>query len=153
MIENNSLHRRSFLKGLNSAQLNAISLAAEEVTYEKGTLVFADDAPANMLCILLEGGVDLFYVTEGQDGKLRELVVGEINPDEAFGLSALTEPHVYRAAARAARRSRVLTIDAVKLRALCAGDLQLAYQLALRVAETAMDRLYSTQIMLAAEAI
>jgi CRP-like cAMP-binding protein len=153
MIANNSLHWRPFFKGLNSAQLNAISLLAQEVTYEKGALVFPEDAPATVLCILLEGSVDLFCVTEGQDGKVRELVVGEINPDEAFGLSALIEPHVYRAAARAATRSRVLAIDAVKLRALCAADLQLAYQLVLRVAEAAMDRTYSTQVMLAAEAI
>jgi CRP-like cAMP-binding protein len=153
MTANNSLHWRSFFKALNSAQLDAISLAAEEVTYEEGALVFAENAPATMLCILLEGEVDLFCVTEGEDSKLRELVVGSINPDEAFGLSALIGPHIYRAAARAATRSRVLTIDAVKLRALCAADVQLAYQLALRVAETAMDRMYSTQVMLAAEAI
>jgi CRP-like cAMP-binding protein len=153
MITDNSLHWRSFFKGLSSAQLNAISTAAEEATYEKGELVFAEEAPANTLCILLEGSVALVCVTEGDDAKLRELVVGEINPDEAFGLSALVEPHIYRAAARAATRSRVLKINAVKLRALCAADSQLAYQLVLRVAETTMDRLYSTQVMLAAGAI
>jgi len=153
MVTNNSLQWHSFFRGLNSEQLSAVSLAAKEITCEKGELLFAEDAPANMLCLLVEGGVDLFCLTEGKDARLRELAVGAITSGEAFGLSALIEPHIYRAGARASARSRVLTVDAEKLRALCAADGELACHLISRVAETAMERLYSTQVQLAGEEI
>ena len=150
MVSTELLRRYPFFRELTSAQLSAVAALADEIAYEPGALLFEQNTPASKLCLLLAGSVDLFVMNEGQSTHQRELVVGEISPGEAFGLSAVVEPHQYRAAARASARSRVLTLQAKKLQALFVSDPQLKCQLIQRVAETAMERLYSTQVQLAA---
>src|SRR5512139_394490 len=101
MVSIELLRHYPFFRGLTNGQLSAIAMVADEITYEKGTLLFEQNAPASVLCLLLEGGVDLSCVMNEGDAKLRrELVVGEISSGEAFGLSAVIEPYQYRATAR-----------------------------------------------------
>lgn len=149
MVYFGDLQHYHFFEKLTDVQLRKVAALAEEITVEKGTILFDEDNPADKLCLLMEGGVDLYCVS----GTERELEVGGINVGEVFGLSALIEPYKYHAAARVSARSRILKVDATGLRALCAADLQLAYYLVHGVARAAMERLYSTQILLAAEGL
>ena len=76
--------------------------------------------------------------------------VGEINPGEPFGVSALIKPHVLTSKAWSTKPSRALKIDALAMRNLFEKDPQMAYALTLNAAQAAIERLHATRVQLAA---
>ena len=155
MISPELLRRYPFFAFLDDTQQKALVMISEEISVEEGTIIFQEGQPANALYLLIEGDVDLYFVPDGGNHHaLREpILVGEINPGEPFGLSALIEPYALNATARVARDSRVLKIEASALRALCEVDSRLGYALMRQVARSALERLAFTRIQLAAERV
>lgn len=154
MISPEVLRRYPFFGGLTDAQLREISMITEEETIEKGSVILPDKKPADKLCLLLDGSVDLVYsnVDELRLSPVppKELQAGEINPGEIFGISALIDPYVYSATARAAMKSRILIIDAPKLRKLITEDTSLENHLLKQTMHALMERLSATRVQLAA---
>jgi CRP/FNR family cyclic AMP-dependent transcriptional regulator len=89
-------------------------------------------------------------VDEHEPERRKEFVVGTINPGELLGISAVIEPHIYTATAIAINESRMLKIDAVSLRELCAANPDLDYGMQRMVAKATMERLHATRVQLAA---
>jgi CRP-like cAMP-binding protein len=108
-------------------------------------VLFHESDPAEFLYILEDGEVDI--VTELPDGT--QCVVDTLIARDVLCWSALVEPHETTAAAIAHQPSRLLAIDAVHLRALCAKDHTLGYHLMTEVARVLRERLKSSQIQLA----
>jgi CRP-like cAMP-binding protein len=152
MVSPELLRRYPFFGPLDDARLKAVAMIAEEETVPAGTILLRENEPAGQLFLLIDGAVDLFgsVADAYRPGEYKEFALGEVNPGEPFGISALIEPHKLTTSARAAKRSRLLRIDAVALRALFEQDLQLAYLLTRQVAKAAMERLNATRIQLAA---
>ena len=121
-----------------------LSIAGEEI--------FQESNPAESLYLLEEGSIDLYFtVIDNFHPELRkEFSIGEINPGEPFGISALIEPYALTATARVSSPSRVIRINAVSLRATMDTDQSLAYALMQKIAKAAIDRLNDTRIQLAA---
>lgn len=149
MVSPELLRRYKFFGLLEDAQLKVAAMLAEEVTCPPGTVLFQQDTATPAVYVLLEGDVDLFCRL-GEARQPQEVLVGEINAGEVFGLSALIEPYQGVASARAVAASRLLKFEAPRLRAACAADNRLANGLLAAVAKTALERLYSTRIQLAA---
>lgn len=152
MISPELLRRYPFFGFLDEAQLRAVAMLAEDERHAQGDIIFEIEGPANALYLLVEGGVEHSYVVvERNDHPIRkEFFVGEINPGEIFGFSALIEPYVYSATCRASVPSRLIKIEAAGLRAVCEVDPQLAYGLMRQVAKAVMSRLTDTRIQLVA---
>jgi CRP-like cAMP-binding protein len=152
MISPELLRRYPFFGALSDAQLKAIAQIAEEVSFEKGVTLFKECDPAEIIGLLTEGSIDLYYcVGEELNSETRkEFLVGEINPGEIFAVSALIDPYQYSATARAAQHSKVIKIEAAALRRLLEGDCDLGFKLMKQVAKTAMERLAYTRVQLAA---
>jgi CRP-like cAMP-binding protein len=151
MISPEILRRYPFFGPLNDAQLKAIAMIAEEVTFEKGETLFNERKTAEALFLLMEGSIDLYYTIEEEHPELRkEFPVGEINPGEPFGISALIEPYVLTSTARASAPTHVIMISASSLRALCEVDKDLAFVFMRQVAKAALERLNATRVQLAA---
>lgn len=152
MISPELLRRYVFFRNLQEPQLKAIAMLSDEVTVAQGETLFEIDQNANTLYLLLEGRIDLKYLVVDRDDPSNRQVydVGEINPGEAFGISALIEPYRYTSSASAGQESRVLKIDAKALRAYCTGQPEVGLLLLQHVAQTAMARLHDTRIQLAA---
>jgi cAMP-binding proteins - catabolite gene activator and regulatory subunit of cAMP-dependent protein kinases len=114
MISPELLRRYVFFRNLQEPQLKAIAMLADEVTVAVGETLFEIDQNADTLYLLLEGRIDLKYLVVDRDDPTNRQVydVGEINPGEAFGISALIEPYRYTSSATAGQESRVLKIDA-----------------------------------------
>ena len=108
MISPEILRRYPYFGILSSSQLYAIADIAEEVAFEKGQTIFEECQPANELYLLLNGGVDFFYKSEEEfhPKSSKEFSVGEVNPGEPFGLSALLEPYVLNLLLRLPRIAR-----------------------------------------------
>jgi CRP/FNR family cyclic AMP-dependent transcriptional regulator len=152
MISPELLRRYPFFGLLTEAQLKAIAMIAQETTFADGTQVFKEDARADMLYLLIQGSVDLYYTvdTEGVLDFTKEFLVGEINPGDVFGVSALIEPYRYTATAKADQNIRVISIDAVALRELLEQDPKMSCVIMHQVAKAYAERLQSTRIQLAA---
>jgi CRP/FNR family cyclic AMP-dependent transcriptional regulator len=152
MISPELLRRFPFFGNLENSQLVAISIIAEEETFDSGEEIFQERNPAGSLYLLEEGSIDLYFtVIDNFRPELRqEFSIGEINPGEPFGISALIEPHVLTATARVSFPSRVIRINAEALRAAMDTDQSLAYALMQKIAKAAIDRLNDTRIQLAA---
>jgi len=147
MIFPELLRRYPFFSCLNDAQQREIATVAKDVFCDSGTLLFEEGQAVEMLHFLLEGSIDLYYA--GSDNPLDQLLICEISPGEPFGISALIEPHTYTATARVSRPSRILKINAARLRTLCDADPWLGYALMRQVALVAMERLHCTRLQLA----
>jgi CRP-like cAMP-binding protein len=152
MISPELLRRYPFFGLLTDAQLKAIAMIAQEENISSGTQIFNEGNKADTFYLLLQGSVDLFYTvdTEGVLDFNKEFLVGEINPGEAFGISALVEPYIFSATAKADQNLRFIAIDAVALRALLEKDSKMSCVVMYQVAKVFAERLQSTRIQLAA---
>jgi CRP-like cAMP-binding protein len=152
MVSPELLRRYPFFANLNDAQLRAMAMIADELTFEAGSVVLIECEPADRLYLLLEGSIDLTYKSEEtyHPKETKVFPVGEINPGEIFGVSALIEPYEYNATAVASTASRVVKFDGNALRALLDLDYSLGCPIMRRIAKAIMDRLISTRVQLAA---
>jgi CRP-like cAMP-binding protein len=152
MISTELLRHYPFFGSLNDDQLRAIAMIAEEVTLENGETLFQEGQPADALYFLEEGCIDLYYtVVESPSLGFQEgIPVGEINPGEAFSISALIEPHILTSTARASKPGRMIKIDAKALLQLFKTDQRLAYLMTQQAAKAVFERLHTTRVQLAA---
>lgn len=152
MISTEILRRYPFFAGLTEAQLKAVAMLAQDISYPKDSTIFEECGEANRLFLLLEGSVDLFYRSQEEyhPTTTKNFFVGEINPGEMFGTSSIIEPYELNATARNPVNCRLVEIDAVELRKLMAGDLDLANKLLLAVIKTLKERIGAMRVQLAA---
>jgi CRP-like cAMP-binding protein len=150
MISPELLRRYPFFNFMNDSQLKAVAMIAEEITLEKDAIIFNAKESAQMLYFLEDGSATNFYIVGDGGITHKELYIGEINPGELFGISALIEPYIYTATMRADKKSRVIKIEAASLRALCEVDARLAYAFMQATSKSVMQRLEDTRVQLAA---
>jgi CRP-like cAMP-binding protein len=152
MISPEILRRYPFFGHLEPGQLKAIAMIAEEMGFQKNDFLLEEGQPANSLFLLVDGNIDLIFISKDEFHPEHSKVfnVGEINPGEVFGISALIEPYIYSSTAQATSVGKCLKIDAVALRALFELDQRLGCTLTRQVAKAAMERLAATRVQLAA---
>jgi len=152
MISPEILRRFQFFSGLDDNQLKGLAMVAEEREAAAESTLFEEGSPAAKLYLLLEGSIDLYIKSEEANDPTsrRDFAVGEINPGEMFGLSALLEPYKCKVTARVPLPGKMIEFDGASLRALMQVDRGLASQLMYQTAKTLMERLISTRVQLAA---
>ena len=151
MISPERLRQFPFFGLLNEGQLTEISMISKEESFEGGEVMFRESEPASTLYFLFEGSIDLYYTIAGiKNLASKGISVGEINPGEPFGISALIEPYLLTATAYVSKPSQVLAIDALALRALFKKDHKLARIITHQAAKAAIERLHATRVQLAA---
>lgn len=152
MISPELLRRYPFFSMLTDDQLSEVAMIAIEESLDSGRVVFWEGEKAETLYFLLDGCVDLYYtVGEQKHQKIEKgIPVGEINPGESFGISALIEPYVLTATGHVSKASQVVKIDAAALRGLFKKDRKLALLFTHQAAKAAINRLHATRVQLAA---
>jgi CRP/FNR family transcriptional regulator, cyclic AMP receptor protein len=152
MISPELLRRFPFFGQLTEADLKSIAMICEEQEIKAGTVILEECGVADTLYFLIDGSVDLTYKSEEEfyPKTHKEFDVGEINPGEPFGISAMIDPYRLNATAKAARDCRLIAIDAVPLRSLMEENCRLGFVLLKQISKATMERLASTRILLAA---
>jgi CRP/FNR family cyclic AMP-dependent transcriptional regulator len=146
MISPQILRRYPYFAGVSEESLKAIAMIAEEKVIPAGTQVFSEGDPALTLSFIETGEVDVQYVLgDGAHCTVDTLVDGDI-----LGWSALVEPYKATAISTTRTNTRLIAINAPKLRALCEEDQLLGYRLMTKVAELLAHRLESARVQLAA---
>lgn len=152
MVSPELLRRFTFFGAFNEEQLKKISLIADEINVPAGAKLFDECEQANVFYFLIDGGIDLTYKSEEEfHSKIKKVFpVGEINPEEVFGISAVLSPYEYNATAITSKDSKLIKIDAEKLRQLMKEDPEFGYTMMHQVAKATMERLTYTRVQLAA---
>lgn len=101
--------------GLNEDHLRQVALISEKVSFEAGGELVVEEAPATHFCRLKSGAMDVMY-TFGDNRKVAAdvRVVGD-----AFGWSALLQPHRLTASCVGSRSGECIRIEGESLRKIC----------------------------------
>jgi CRP/FNR family cyclic AMP-dependent transcriptional regulator len=152
MVSPELLRRYPFFGELSAAQLKAVAMISEEITFNKEAIVFEEGHSGDSIYLLMDGEIDLFYRSEkeNQNKTRKELLAAVIDSGEIFAISGVIEPYIYTATARAVKNCRVLKIDSVALRGLMAKKCEMGYVIMRQIAKAAMERLEYTRVQLAA---
>jgi len=153
MLSPELLRRYPFFGQLTEAQLKDIAMIAEEINLAKGAEIYQEGSKADRLYLLMQGSVDLYFTAEAEGDKdfTKEFLVGEINPGDIFGVSALIDPYKHTATAKADQNIQIISIDAVAFRSLLGQDIKISSVIMHQVAKECAERLRLTRIQLAAE--
>jgi CRP-like cAMP-binding protein len=152
MISPELLRRYPFFSHLSDGHLKTIATLTNEIACKTDDPLFEIGQPADTFYFLMKGGVDLHYVIADRDRpeQSKDFFVGQVNPGEPVGISALIEPYCYTATALANSLCLLLEIEATGLRKLCAEDVKLDAILMRHIAKLAMSHLHETRIQLVA---
>jgi CRP-like cAMP-binding protein len=116
MISPEILKTFRLFDGLDNAELRSLSAIADQLSFERGAVIFTENTPAHALYLLLDGWVDILINTDAQ-GSRRELVT-ILTCGDLFGWSALIKPHVYAASAVCASPVKAIQMEGADLRRL-----------------------------------
>ena len=128
-------------------ELQDIASLCQSLTFKDGEHIFEAQSPAIYLYIISEGTVDLrFRVTYYEASQ--EITIDRKFRGEAFGWSALIEPHTYTLTAMAMKDSQLVRISEKDINKLCKENNRLGYIIMKNISEIVGERFYLIQKML-----
>ena len=144
MVSPELLRRFAFFAGFSDEQLKQLAMAGREQIAAVGETLFTEGKPAHNLYFVTEGEIEILNVGTGN----RESVaVSSLPAGELLGWSAVIEPHLYTATARATRPSRVIVFAGADLEQLMSDD-HFSCLLMKKIAQVIGQRLRDTRIQL-----
>ncbi|RMF32495.1 MAG: cyclic nucleotide-binding domain-containing protein [Chloroflexi bacterium] len=143
MVSPEILKRFPLCAGLDEEALRRLAAIAEEVSFPRGTLIFAEGEPADALYLLLDGWVDILINLDASGDRRGPVMI--LSPGELFGWSALVEPYIYTASALCAGPVSAIKFPGSALRRLCETDPRLGWVLITRVSRVIVSRLRATR--------
>ena len=143
MIEVTSaaLAAHPFLHGMSREHLTALGRAASDVTVPAGHRFFDDGGHANRFWLVQSGYATVDVHVPGQG----RVPIDTVGMGEMIGWSWLFSPYMWAFGAVAASPMEAFEFDARTVRACCASDSALGYEVTRRVAEVLTRRLKSTR--------
>jgi CRP-like cAMP-binding protein len=137
-----SLKSAPLFQGLSEEQLAIFEAIAKPMTAERGTRIIKEGDPARHLCIVRQGRVAIEMALERPDGSYTpRTTVASLGAGEAFGWSALVEPHVLTMSAYAIEPTELLMLEGHKVREVLEGNRQVGYVVMSNVAKLLTRRL------------
>ena len=138
-----AIERRShsFLKGLSSEQLDALSSIATRTRFKPGESILRQGETADRFYLIEDGRVSLDYELPRQ----RRVQIQEIGPGEALGWSWLARPYQWQFSATALDPVTVRAFHVADLRELFARDPKMGYAMMERAAQALLERLQATR--------
>ncbi len=134
----------SFLSSLSAGTQDLLLSMARRIRYRTGEFVFRDGERMTQVFLVSSGHVTVLMT--GRFGKQTTLV--SLGPGDLFGWSALAEPRIATASARAATDCEVLGISADAVIELSRHDPNFGCELYRAVVEVIATRLRATRLQL-----
>src|SRR5271157_1816763 len=139
MISTQLLRYYPHFSGLSEDYLAQIANISDRRQFKAGDELFIEGAPATHFCFIMSGEVNIVYTL----GDNRTVVADALIKGDAFGWSALIEPHRMTASCVAKNNGEYIAIEAEGLRHLCDANPECGYRVALELAKLLRDRLSS----------
>ena len=144
-----TLKSSELFSGLETGHLEKVSVLCRGGSYREGMMMFKEGDKATEFYVLTEGRVALeMEVRPVPDRPAIPTAVEVVSKGEAFGWSALVEPHVYTLSARCMTHCAVLAIKGDLLRKAIEDDPILGCELMKRLAQLISLRLSHTRLRL-----
>ena len=145
MISPEILRRYPHFADMREEDLKSLAMIAKEKTFPAGEQLFYEGDPAEYFNVILSGEVDIQYVLgSGERRTVDTLVAGDI-----LCWSSLVKPYKATAIGTTTTETRVVALDAPRLRELCVEDPALGYLLMTQVAKLLAHRLETARVQLA----
>jgi CRP-like cAMP-binding protein len=100
-----AIKESDLFKGVSQRFITKIANNSEEETFKKNSFIFKTGEKASNFFVLAEGAIDISL------GKREGAHMSVSKPGEIFGWSALVEPYVYTANAKATKDTRVIRVS------------------------------------------
>jgi CRP-like cAMP-binding protein len=139
------LAAQPFLHGMPPAALAALAADATVVTFPQGHRIFEEGGYAGKFWLIRSGRVALDVQVPGEG----PVTIETIGMGEVLGWSWLFPPYKWAFAAACAAPVEVIEFDAAAVRARCAADPEIGYELTRRLIRVLASRLTSTRARLA----
>ena len=133
------LRKSDLFRGLNDEQLRILEKMATPCVFEPGTIIHKQGAKLDNVYLIEEGLVAIFL----ELGPLSEYQLQAASNFEFFGWSAMIEPHISTATAKAIEKTKVLSFNGKKLCDLCLTTPELGCKIGRAVAHVLATRLHS----------
>lgn len=152
MVSGGSLKGCSIFEALSDAELEKVMKLSHSQEYEAGVTVFEEGGTADQLYVLDKGKIALqMNLVLSDQSFAKRITVDMVGRWEAVGWSALVEPHRYTLTAVCLEPTKVLGIDATRLRALLEEDHGMACKIFRRLIGMVASRLEETRRVLISE--
>jgi len=138
------LSAQPFLTGLTTAQLTKLSSWSARKTFHAGARLFQEGGRADRFWLIREGHVTLNTHVPGRGS----VIVETLGPGAVLGWSWLFEPYRWHFSASAVETTLAVELDGPGIRALCAQDHELGYQMMNRFLLLVVDRMQNTRTRL-----
>jgi CRP-like cAMP-binding protein len=140
------LRRYNYFTAGGEAALEAVTRFAELVELESDDILINEGDPAGTLYVIIEGALEVeARLGDGTNEVVDTLVAGDL-----AGWSSIFEGRVFTATVAAQTETRLLALDADKLRDVCAANSELGYNLMSEIAKAVGSRLSGARLRLAA---
>jgi CRP-like cAMP-binding protein len=133
-----------FLEGASEQEQQKLASVAEFESYQPGVVVFREGERLSRIFMVVDGSVSLEVRMPGQ-GPRRIHTVG---PGELLGWSPVLGPQPMTATARAVTPTKLVSLDAGQVLALCHHDPAFGFAFMHRVARALAQRLNATRLQL-----
>lgn len=140
MIAVTDLSACALFAGLPAEALTALNRLARLERLGPGTLVFAENDPAEDVYIVKRGRVALSFSFLHHGQRLR-VEITQVEPPDVFGWSALTTARRLSAAAETVVDSEIWRLNGDQLRSLMDADPRLGYHIMSRLTDLISTRL------------
>ncbi|MGH3153275.1 MAG: cyclic nucleotide-binding domain-containing protein [Streptosporangiaceae bacterium] len=139
-----ALATHPFLHGMSREQLAALAEAASDVMFPAGHRLFEDSGHADRFWLIQSGHAFLDLHVPGQ-GRIK---IESTGMGELLGWSWLFPPYRWAFGAVTATPVEAFEFTAPAVRASCAADPELGYELTMRLARVVANRLQATRVRL-----
>ena len=140
-----TLSSSRLFEGVSAAEVLKVLPLCQTLSVAKGKAIFREGEPAKTIYLVRTGRAAVEMSLERPDGSTaRPTVVASISPREAFGWSALVQPHVLTLSAKAMLATELVLIEGAGLRRLLDRSPRLGYRVMNNVATLLSERLYGT---------
>jgi CRP/FNR family transcriptional regulator, cyclic AMP receptor protein len=144
MVSPELLRRFTFFAGFSDEELKQLAMAGREQAAPVGEVLFTEGKHAHNLYFLTEGEVEILNAgTANKEG----IALSSLPAGELLGWSAVIEPFIYTATARAARPSRVIVFAGAELEKIMSDD-HFSSLLMKKIAQVIGQRLQDTRLQL-----
>jgi len=128
--------------GFEKKYLEKIVALCRSRHYGKGEIIFDEGSKSKEFYILSDGNLALEKkVKRASEGRTWATTLEEIGKGEAFGWSAMVEPHIFSSSVRCLTDCEVLVINGERLRELMDSDPNLGYEIVKRLARLISSRM------------
>jgi len=138
MVSAEWLRKTELFGTLSESQLNTLLSHSSVESFPDGKTIFRQGDEANHLYILIEGVVDLSVKT----GEKVDFLTSKIEKEgAAFGIPSLIEPFRYNVTATCLKLSKLLVINAVRVRMEMESDPKMGMEIMRRLVSIYFNRL------------